>query len=141
MANVGLQALEGDLQQPPRQAAALMDRLLLWQVRKNHDDDDLFVFFFSSEISSTTSPGCRWQELCRAQAGGELLSRPPFPPIEFFLQQIIQLQAPTGALYFSKRHRRSQIDTSGAAEILSVPRPHCLCKIHCCTLFLGCEVQ
>ena len=45
MANVVLQALEGDLQQPPRQAAALMDRLLLWQVRKNHDDDDLFVFF------------------------------------------------------------------------------------------------
>ena len=32
-----LQALEGDLQQPPRQAAALMDRLLLWQVSKDYD--------------------------------------------------------------------------------------------------------
>ena len=38
------------------------------------------------------------------------------------------MQAPTGALYFSKRHMRSQIDASGAAEILSVPRPHCLLK-------------
>ena len=37
----GLQALEGDLQQPARQAAALMDRLLLWQVSQDYHADDI----------------------------------------------------------------------------------------------------
>ena len=63
----GLQALEGDLQQPARQAAALMDRLLLWQVSQDCDADDIMD---PAVASSHTIPCCGLDKnLCKFEIG------------------------------------------------------------------------
>ena len=75
----GLQALEGDLQQPARQAAALMDRLLLWQVSQDCDADDIMD---PAVASSHTIPCCgldknlckRSCRICKNSAEVEKLS-------------------------------------------------------------------
>ena len=63
----GLQALEGDLQQPARQAAALMDRLLLWQVSQDYHADDIMD---PAVASSHTIPCCGLDKnLCKFEIG------------------------------------------------------------------------